>query len=136
QGMRAGYLAGVPQNVRIRLRVVPHTRDGYFGLCVHGTGQYASGTEIRCTPNLARVELRDALAAPRANNEWHALEDVEGQERPFSLEVILKGDLIDVCVDNRRTMINRVKEQAGDRLFFFAQDCDVAFEDIDVRPLK
>ena len=137
QGMSAGYFAGVPRNVRIRMRIVPGTStNGWFGLCVRGSGHYATGTEIRCTPHLGKVELRDAVSQPRVNNDWHALEDVERLDRPFTLEVIVKDDMIDLCVDNRRTMINRVKDQPGDRLFFFAQDAEVTFENIDVRELK
>ncbi|MCE9553178.1 MAG: family 43 glycosylhydrolase [Planctomycetes bacterium] len=137
QGMSAGFFAGVPQNVRITLRVVPGKQNnGWFGLCTHATGNYVTGTEIRCTPNLNKVELRDALAGPRTNNEWQSIEDVEGMDRPFTLEVILKEDMIDICVDNCRTMMCRVNELKGDRLFFFAQDSDVKFEQIDIQPLK
>ena len=136
QGMKAGMLTGVPQNARIRFRVVPGEHNGYFGVCLRGTGNYATGNELRFTPNQSKVELRDALSGPRTNNEWQSLEDVDGLDKPFTVEVIIKEDMIDICIDNRRTMLSRVNELKGDRLFFFAQDSDVTFENIDVRPLK
>ena len=58
-----------------------------------------------------------------------------GLDRPFYLDVVVKDDIVDVCVDERRTLANRVPTLSGDRLFFFCQDSRVRFEDIDLRPL-
>jgi len=134
-GMAAAFTAGLPQDVVIRCRVVPGPGVGWFGLGLHGGGAYASATELRITPALSRVEIRDAFAGANDNAEMQTLDDVSGLERPFTLEVVLKQDLIDVCVDDRRTMLCRTKELQGDRLFLFAQDGDVAFEEVEVRPL-
>jgi hypothetical protein len=47
------------------------------------------------------------------------------------------GNILDTCIDQRRTMITRRHpEPDGDRLFFFARDGEVAFEDITIRPLS
>jgi hypothetical protein len=57
-------------------------------------------------------------------------------DRPFTLDVIVRDDIIDTCIDQRRTMITRRDpEPTGDRLFFFVRDGEVAFEDVVVRPL-
>ena len=47
--------------------------------------------------------------------------------------MIVQGDIIDVCVDQRRTLINRVPEVHGDRLFVCCQDGRVTFDAIEVR---
>jgi len=66
---------------------------------------------------------------------------VDGLNRPFALDVILKDDIIDVYFDNRRCLINRCRAERssaqlhGDRLFFFALNADVVFDAIEVRPL-
>jgi hypothetical protein len=50
--------------------------------------------------------------------------------------VIVKDDLVDTCIDGRRTMITRRDPEAqGDRVFFFARGGEAAFEDITLRPL-
>ena len=61
---------------------------------------------------------------------------VDGLDRPFLLEIILKDDIIDVCIDNRRCIVNRCPELRGDRLFFFAHNSEVAFSAIEIRPLR
>jgi len=134
-GMAAGFVAGIPQEVRITARVVPGAAVGWFGICVHGAGEYASGTELRITPNLARVEVRDPLAGGNDLVPLQTIDDVAGLDRPFTLEMVLKEDMVDVCIDDRRTLMCRPRSAQGDRLFFFCQDGDVTFEDIEVRPL-
>ena len=49
--------------------------------------------------------------------------------------VIIKGTVIYACIDNRQTLIRRNYDNAGERLFLFAKDGDVTFEEIKVRPL-
>ena len=51
------------------------------------------------------------------------------------MEMVLKEDMGDVCIDDRRTLMCRPRYAQGDRLFFFCQDGDVTFEDVEVRPL-
>jgi hypothetical protein len=52
------------------------------------------------------------------------------------LRIVVKDDIIDTCIDQRRTMITRrIPEPGGDRLCLFAQDGEVTFDKIVVRPL-
>jgi hypothetical protein len=64
-----------------------------------------------------------------------ALANVEGLDRPFTLELIIKaekngGVIIDACIDNRRTMITFRRKLTGDRLFLFARHGSVRFTQI------
>ncbi len=53
------------------------------------------------------------------------------------IERVLEDNLIDACIDHRRTMITRREpEPDGDRLFFFARGGAVTFDEIVVRPLS
>jgi hypothetical protein len=54
---------------------------------------------------------------------------------PFTLDIILKDDLIDVCLNDRHCLINRCPEQHGDRLTFFCHTGSISFEHLTVRPL-
>jgi hypothetical protein len=50
--------------------------------------------------------------------------------------VIVAGDLVDACIDDRRTIIARNRARlAGDRLFFSVDRGEVTFEEIRIRPL-
>jgi hypothetical protein len=65
------------------------------------------------------------------------LADVTGLDRPFSLDVIVKADFVDVCIDNRRTLFHQWPDDfaRGSRLFFFVRNGAVKFENVTVRPL-
>ena len=141
----AGMLAGVPANVRITLRVMPQPGAKTFGLCFRGQGNYESGCELRFEPGRQRVQYAavkgrgpaEDSTGPIAQGRDFAIENVENLDRPFTLDIIVKNDLIDTCIDQRRTMLTRRDPEAhGDRLFFFAREGEVTFADISVRPLS
>jgi len=58
---------------------------------------------------------------------------VTGLDQPFGVEALVKGDIVDVCIDHRRTLIARMSA-ADTGLFAFAQNADVAFERLEVKP--
>jgi hypothetical protein len=68
-------------------------------------------------------------------NESTSIYDVTGLGQPFDLELIVKGEIVDVCVDKRRTLAARVPAMEGTHVFLFAQNAEVTFENIDLRPL-
>ena len=128
----------VPRDVRITLRVKPKAGVKHFGLCVRGKGDYKSGCELQFAPARQHVQF-----APVANGQmakvpgnWMAIGGVTGLDKPFTLDLIVKDDLVDACIDNRRTIITRNRSKlSGDRLFFFVDHGEVTFEEIQVRPL-
>ena len=70
-----------------------------------------------------------------SDNPKRAIHGVEGLDRPFTLEIVLKGDIVDVCVDDRRTLVARCPEQRGQRVFLFARGGEVTFREVHVRRL-
>ena len=85
-----------------------------------------------------RVQLAPVADGRMAGEpgHWGAVGKVTGIDRPFILDVIVKDDLVDACIDNRRTIIARNRLRLdGDRLFLFADHGEVTFEEIQVRPL-
>jgi beta-fructofuranosidase len=138
-------LTNVPRNMRLTLRVVPQPGAKAFGLCVRGQGDYDGGCELRFDPAGQRAQYGvpqnhgpapDATGRIAAGRDY-ALQNVERLDQPFTLDVIVKDDIVDACIDQRRTMITRREpEPTGDRLFLFARDGEVTFESVEVRPLK
>ena len=53
----------------------------------------------------------------------------------MKLTIVMKGDIIDVCVDNRRCIVNRLPEKKGSQLWFFARNGKLSFENIKVCPI-
>jgi hypothetical protein len=135
-GFGVGMLEGVPKNARIRLRIVPQAGSSYLGIGLRGAGNYETANELRlCLPE-RKIVLQQANSPPRYGDESQSLTQVEGLDKPLTLDVIATDDLIDVCINDQHTMINRVGVLQGDRLFFFAFHGAATFEAIDVRPLK
>jgi hypothetical protein len=139
-GFSAGVLKGVPQDVRITLRVKPAAGVSAFGVCVRGEAAYVGGCELRFEPARQRVQYGSTASGGMAPGSQRGavfgIEGVSGLDRPFQLDIIAKDDFVDACIDSRRTIINRrLDRPQGDRLFFFANGGEVVFEDVTVRPL-
>jgi hypothetical protein len=118
-------LGGLPRNALITARIVPGPEAAAFGLRF-GSAAGRRGSELRFDARQRRAQIGDKAA----------IHEVDGLDRPFRLEVVLKDDLLDVCVDGRRTLISRVPRDRGDGLTVFAEKGRVAVEKLVVRPLR
>ena len=125
EGLGAGMLERVPVDARVSLTVRPDGACADIGLCFRGSGRWESGYELHVLPYERQVTLNE-----------QALSCVEGLDRPFKLDVILQGDIVDVCIDERRCLIDRCPALKGERLFFYCQNGQVAFESIEVRRIE
>ncbi len=140
-GMAVAALEGLPHDLRLTVQVRPEPGTGNFELGFRGSGSYQDGLVLRFEPARGRVGwLRPGSAGVSAfrqgdaqEQERAAIYEVEGLDRPFELAVIARGDIIDVCVDRRRTLVNRVPDVRGDRLFIGCQDGRVTFDAIEIR---
>lgn len=122
--LEAVALNPVGRNARIRMRVRPRPDARRFGLKLRADPYAAAGYDLEFDPAARTVRLHnESLAA------------VEGIERPFTLDVILRDDIIDVCIDSRRCLINRCPQLQGEHVFLYGYCGCVAFEEISLRPL-
>ena len=137
-------LDDVPQDVRIRLTVRPSAGVEVFGLCLRGEGDYANGSELSFRPGEKLVQFgrpRDGGLGDKQpvrqtmTGDLGAMPPVEGLDRPFTIDLIVKERILDLCLDNRRTFIARRSDLGGSRLFFFAKGGEVVFEGIEICPL-
>ncbi|MCB0188520.1 MAG: hypothetical protein KDE31_29820, partial [Caldilineaceae bacterium] len=112
-------LDGLPRSAQIRCRVEPTGDTARFGLGLRGQGAFAEHYALTIDPALRTV----TLAGER-------IEGVVGLDEPFALEINLYNDIIDVCIDGQRTLINRLPELQGDRLFFWCDGGAVHFTEI------
>ncbi len=124
QGLGVCALAGIPRNARITAQIVPQQPSAEFGCRLRATDLLDSGYALAFSPYEAQAQLHD-----------QALTAVHGLGQPFTLEVILWEDIIDVCIAGQRTIINRCPAQQGERLLLYARNADVTWRDIEVRPI-
>ncbi|HEX5690854.1 MAG TPA: hypothetical protein VFX76_12665, partial [Roseiflexaceae bacterium] len=71
-----------------------------------------------------------------ANLNQQRLVAVDGLDRPCTLEVVLWDDIIDVCIDGRRTLIDRCPERRGPKLLLYAEDSQVTFDIAEITALS
>lgn len=133
----AASLANLPRACRISCRVVPDPGASGFGIGLRANAEFTSGYELRFVPEQQALEMRDTPGgAPRRphtiNNQP---EVITGLDRPFDLDIIVKEDFFDLCLDNRLTKIHPLLA-GGDHLLFFCGRGGVTFEKILVRPLE
>ncbi len=122
---REETIQGLPRNAMVKMRIAPGGASS-FGLRLRASAAGALAHELRFTPPAREARVAGA----------HALQEVDGLDRPFDLELILKDDILDVSIDRRRTLIDVVPPLEGDRLVLFARGGKVTFEGIEVRCTK
>ena len=125
QGFCAAGLNNLPADYRFSSLVEAEPHTGTFGLLLRGNSAYEKGCELRFFPDERRVELGD-----------QSIYCVEGLDEPFQLDVVVIGDIFDVCINNCRCLIQRAPESTGDNLFLFCRNGKVAFRSIEVRALQ
>jgi hypothetical protein len=124
EGQEAAAVAGLPRDCRITCTVVARPGAARFGLGLRGSGRYGACYELALSGRSGALEL--------AGERLEGAGPIEG---PLSIEVVMAGDVIDACVGGERTLVNRLPELDGDRLFLFCEGGQVAFEGLAVEPL-
>jgi hypothetical protein len=129
EGLSMAAFEGIPADARIRMRVTPSASAREFGLVVRGAGRCETGYEVRFIPAEKRVRVKPVA---KGEDITHSLQGVEGLDRPFSIELVMTGDILDLCIDERMCFVNRYGEARGDRLFLFCENGEVTFEGLQI----
>jgi hypothetical protein len=135
-GFACAMMEGAPRNVRVSFRVKPKPGTLHFGVCVRGSGQYGNGCELRFEPAGARMQYGRPVNGESGRDVRTTVDmaNVPGLDGEFTVDLIARDAIVDVCVGGRRTMITK-NDAEGDRLFFFVRNGAVEFEDVQVKPL-
>lgn len=124
-GLVSSYIQGVPTNCRITMEVASSGGNDDFGLYLRANQHAGEGYRLSLSANNGTVILADTK-----------IEAVPGLQKPIRLDIIMKDDIIDVSIDNRRCIVNRLPQQKGDFLWLYAKFGTVVFRNIKVMPLK
>ncbi len=128
-GLVRHELGAGPRAAWLSLRCEPLDDQGAFGLQL-------GELELRLEPPRRKLGWRPVNATSVAEHEGSALYEVDGLDRPFSLDLVLYDDLLDLCVDGRRTLIIRhVAPGSTEPCRLFAHDGAVRFAEVIARPL-
>lgn len=122
----AAFIKEMPYNGRITLTIEPAGNNEEYGLFLRAGDKADEGYKLSLHPDKRTVRLgEDAF-----------LEAVADLDRPIQVDIILKDDIIDVCIDNRRCLVNRLPEKKGNQLWFYAKQGTVTFKNIQVCPFQ
>jgi hypothetical protein len=123
-GLGVAACSGVPRDARLAIRIVPQPDCGGFGLRLRAGDTFDTGYGLHLSPYERVVRLHD-----------QAIFGVDQLDEPFTLEIVLSDDIIDVCIGRQRTLIDRCPERHGDKVLLYGQDGDVIFEVAEVAAL-
>ncbi len=124
--MGGAFMQDVPVDCMITFSVAVEGNCDEYGLVLRCGEKARGGYTLSMNPNRRTVTLGSGAQ----------IDAVDGLDKPIDVTVIMKDDIIDVCIDNRRCIVNRQPEQKGDLLYFFARQGNARFSDIRVSPLK
>jgi hypothetical protein len=79
------------------------------------------------------VCLNPAEQTVRLHNQ--TISRVTGLDQPCRLELVALDSVIDLCVDNRRCVVDRCPELQGTDLLLYAWDTGAAFCSLRIYPL-
>lgn len=123
EGLAVAVIEHLPHDFCVEVEVTPGPGAATFGLRLRAA-DFAGGYDL-------------ALHAPertvRLNGE--TIDAVEGLQRPYQLQVLAHGSILDACIDGRRCIVDRCPAQAGDKLYLYAHNAGIALRRLSVRPL-
>jgi beta-fructofuranosidase len=135
QGFSAAALPDLPRRYLFSASVRPERSDGAFGIGVRGAERFRDALMLDFQPSRRRVGWRHPSRPSWQEEETAALYEVDGLERPFTVELVVLDDVLDVCIGRRRTLIAREAMRDGDWLFLYCHDAVVEFDEILMREL-
>ena len=119
------FATDIPRNCKITLEVEPDEACTEFGIRLRSGENGDNGYVFMLQPKNKFVKLaHDA-----------SLDGVDGLGSKFSLTIIMKDDIIDACIDGRRCIVNRLPDQNGSYLWFYANGGKVSFSNVEVSSL-
>lgn len=127
--------------LRTELRFSPHSRAtilvrGRPADTVYGyKTALDTGYAIYLDPDHSTVSLRPWYEWDQRgpiNEMTHAF----ANDRPTVVELFLDGDILEIFIDGRRSLVGRIPEHAAGSLALLAQDGQVVFGQVSVKTLK
>ncbi|MDB5240431.1 MAG: hypothetical protein JWP57_1056 [Spirosoma sp.] len=124
-GLGAAHFQDVPVNSRITLLIEPSDKNEEYGLFLRSDQQGQQGYKLRISANERTVGLGNTR-----------IEAVEGLDKLMTLDIVMRDDIIDVCINGKRCLVNRMAEQKGTFLWLYAKQGSVAFKSVTIAPIR
>lgn len=120
-GIGVASLSDLPLNYRITMEITPISNYDEIGLFVRGTDTRNKGYKIELNANKESAFIY--------NTGINAVKDLR---KTIMLDVIIRDEFIDMNINGKRSVINRLPEQKGNKLFFFLKNGHAEFKNIKI----
>ncbi|MFT3933117.1 MAG: family 43 glycosylhydrolase [Chitinophagaceae bacterium] len=124
-GLSAYFFENLPADYTISFEAEQKTTTDEFGIYLRSDKDAGSSYKLSISPQNRTVAL--------ANTHITA---VEGLDKKIKVQVVVKGDVIDVCINGKRCIDNRLYEKKGNFAGIFAKHGTVTFSAIKIASLK
>lgn len=135
-GFGAVEVGDAPANFYLSIIVSPQPNTRILGVGLKGQEKMRNAHELWLDLRRKKAGWRTSELKSWEENERSSIYQIEGMDQPFKLEIIANDDILDVCIDDRRTLIARASISNGEKIFLFVQNGDVSFESMVVQPLE
>jgi len=122
----------VPADAVLACRFVPSAGTGEYGLLLRTDERQAIGYRLRFFPQEGRAALQQW---PEGSETRAEAVGIEGLDRAVDVVVCLKDSVIDVCLNERRTLVERCFDHRGAHLGLFAEAGEARIENLSLSPL-
>lgn len=131
-------IPNLPGDFRLQVDIEPSPEavNSSFGIGLRARSQQCEdGCDLIFQPGPRRVLLSKMSDSGGGIRSGTMIDAVEGMNRPFTVDVIVRHDLIDVEIGGFRTVTTRFWNPGADRIRLFGDAGTVTFRDIRVQPL-
>ena len=120
-GTSVASLSELPVNYRITMKIKPLTNYDEIGLFVRATDSRDRGYKVELNANKESAFIN--------NTGINTVKNLRGE---ITLDLILKDEFIDMNINGKRSIINRLPEKKGHKLFFFLKNGSAEIKDIKI----
>ena len=92
--------------------------------------------KLEFVPARKRVAWLPGGAGSLTVSPQSTIESVAGLEGPVRVDILVRGDIFDACLNGNRTVVFRSPGIEGARVFIFAHDREVSASGLEIRPLE
>lgn len=124
-GLGAFFFSDIPTDAAISFDVEARGGVEDFGCFLRGQEKGRNAYRLVITPQDEDVSLAESH-----------IKAVEGLNKKFHVQILMKGDIIDVCIAGKRCIVNRLYEENGTVLGFFAKHGTVSYSNIRIGGLN
>lgn len=135
-GRQAVTIPKVIGDYRLQLEIIPGPGATSFGIGLRaGSAQAEDACDLIFEPTQKRVRFSKMSNSGGGLGNGPAIEAVGGLDKPFSIDIIVRHDILDAQIGGFRSLTTRFWNPEGDRIRLFADGKTVTFRSICIRRL-